>query len=463
MAITFTGLATGLDTNSLVNSLMELERAPLERVQVDKTWQQTRLDAFKQFDSLLNAFKTKVDGLGDRDQYYRMKASSTTQEFFTVSAGNDAVEGNYQVEVHSLAQVQKSYSNTTDGGSNDIGFSSKDDSILGTGDIILTVNGVDHTITLDSENNSLQGLMDAINDADIGLNASIINDGSDNPYRLTLTASSVENAFSVNTSGLTGGTETFENFATSQPAAQAHIEVDGINIYSDSNTFSDTIPGLTIDLLKAEVGTTTKVTVLEDKTALEANLQAFVAGYNGVVSFITGQSTIGDTEAGVLAGDSALNSVKRHLQDMLTQSNENSGVFSILSQVGFETQKNGTLVLNTSTLNEAIDQDYDSLVSLLAGEDGEEDGGIITEFEDYLENMIDSSSGFYAAREQAINSNIESMDSRMEMMELRLQKREETLRAQFNAMEVLVSSMNAQSSFLTQQLDYISNLTTGNK
>lgn len=463
MAITFSGLASGLDTSSLVDSLMELERAPLERLEVDKTWQSTRLSAFKQFDSLLNSFLSNVKGLGDRDQYYRMSANAASEDFFTVSASNEASVGNYQIEVSSLSQVQKSYSNTHDGTGNDIGFSSKDDNILGTGDIIFAVNGTNHTITLDTENSSLQGLMDAINEADIGINATIINDGSDSPYRLALTATNVENSFSVDTSNLSGGTESFENFEVSQNASQAHIIVDGIDIYSDSNTFSDSIPGLNIDLMKAEPGTQINVVVNEDKSALEANLNAFVSGYNSVVSFISGQSTLGETEAGILAGDSGLNSVKRHLQDMLTTFTDNEGAFSVLSQVGFETQKDGTITLNSETLSDAIDLDYDSLVSLLAGLEEEEDGGVMTDFVDYLTSMTDSSSGFYAGREKAINDNIASMDSRIEIMELRLAKREETMRAQFTAMETLIATMNTQSDFLTQQLSYISSLTNGNK
>lgn len=458
MAISFSGLATGIDTNALVTSLMELEKAPLERLEVDKTWQSTRLDAFKQFDSLLSNFKSKIDGISDQDQYYRMSASAESDDFFTVSADNEAVAGNYQIEVHSLAQVQKSYSNTHDGVGNDLGFSSKDDNLLGTGAFIIQVNGIDQTITLDAENNTLQGLMDEINDADIGVQASIINDGNASPYRLTLTATTVENSFSVDSSNLSGGTEQFQDFTVSQAAAQAQIDIDGLTVYSDSNTFSDRIPGITIELLKAAPDTATKVAVTADKSALEANLQSFVSGFNGVVSFITSQAKTERSEAGILAGDSALNSVKRHLQGMLTQANENSGAFTTLSAVGFETQRDGTLVLNTSTLGDAIDQDFDSLVSLLAGTEGE-DGGIIAEFEDYLASMTDDADGFYAAREEAISDNIAGMDSRIEMMTLRLEKREETLRAQFSAMEQLVSTMNAQGDYLNQQLSLISNLT----
>ena len=462
MAITFGGLATGLDTATIVESLMAVEKLPLERLEVDKTWQTNRLNALKEFDAKLNSFLGNVKSLTDRDQYFTKKVSTNSDDYFTASVTNDAIAGtNYSVEVKSLAQVQKSFSNTVDGAGNDIGFSSKEESILGTGDVTITVNGTDHTITLTDDNNSLTGFMEAINKADIGVSAAILNDGTDNPYRLTLTGSSVENTFSVNTSDLAGGTKAFHNFEVSVAAKKAHVVIDGIDIYSNSNTVKDGIPGVSLNLLKATADEFTKVAISEDSGAVEKNIQSFISGYNAVVSFVSGQSTLGDTKAGILSGDSGLNSIKRHLQDMLTSLNSSSGNLKTLSQLGLETQNNGTLTLNSETLSDAKDADFDSLVNLLAGEDGEENG-IAHKFETYLEGLTHSSTGMFAGRSKAINTNIDNMETRITQMEERLVKREETIRAQFNSMELLVSTMNSQSAFLTQQLSYISNL-SGNK
>lgn len=447
-----------MDTNALIDSLMKIERAPLERLEVDKVWQSNRLEAFKSFDTKLNSFLDSVKTLSDRDQYYKQNASTSSSTFLTANASIDAIPNTkYQVEVQSLAQVQKSYSNAVDGLGNDIGFSSKSDNILGTGDVVVTVGGTDHTITLDATNNSLEGMMEAINEADIGVTAAIVNDGTANPYRLTLTAKDVENSFSVNTSSLTGGTESFQDFEISQPATQAHIVVDGLDIYSNSNSFNEAIPGVSLDLLKAEVGTTTQVSVNGDTSAITSNINAFISGYNEVVSFISGQSTMGDTSGGILGGDSGLNSIKRHLQDMLTTYTENSGSFKALAELGLETQKNGSIILDSSVLNDAVENDLDSVVSLLAGEE-DGDGGLSKQFEDYLTSMTDSSTGMLAGREKSINANIESMDSRITQMEMRLAKREETMKAQFLAMEQMVSVMNAQSDYLGQQMASINNL-----
>lgn len=463
MAISFGGLASGMDTNSLISSLMTLERAPLTRMESDKTWLQNRLAAFQEFDTKLNSFLASAKSLADRDQYFKQTVTTSSKDYFTATGSNAALSGTgYQVSVESLAQVQKSYSNATDGLGNDtLGFSSKTTKVLGTGNLTfaVTVNGVatNHNIAITSENNSLEGVMQAINDADIGVTASIINDGSTKPYRLTFTGEAVGTSFTVDSSGLAGGSETFSTFTTSQAATQAHIIVDGLDIYSNSNTIADAIPGVTLNLLKAETGKSTQLNVTRDSSAVEKNINAFITAYNEVVSFVTSQSTMGDTKGGILGGDSGLNSIKRHLQDMLTTKTANTGTLKTLSQLGLETQKDGTIKLNSTTLSAATSSDLDSVVSLLAGdEDGE--GGLATQFEEYLESLTDSTKGVLAGRKESANRNIERIDERIAQTELRLAKREETLKAQFSAMEQLVSVMNSQSSYLTQQMSALSNL-----
>ena len=164
----------------------------------------------------------------------------------------------------------------------------------------------------------------------------------------------------------------------------------------------------------------------------------------------------------ILSGDSGLSTIKRYLQNTLTSLTDNAGSFKALSQLGLETQKNGTITLDSTTLNDAIENDLDSLVTLLAG-DGEKFEGIGATFSDYLENLTSSQTGLLAGREESINSNIGRIDTRMEQTELRLIKREETLKSQFIAMEQMVSLMNAQSDYLTQQMSAISNLWNSNK
>jgi flagellar hook-associated protein 2 len=309
--------------------------------------------------------------------------------------------------------------------------------------------------------------MQAINDADTGVSAAIINDGSDTPYRLVLTGENVGKTFSLDDSGLSGGTDSLGSYNLDdgsgtitnppvQEAERAHIRVDTLDIYSDSNTLSEAIPGVTLDLLKAEVGKTTSLSINVDKTKIKESIEALATGYNEVISFISGQSVINGEGGGVLGGDSGINSIKRHLQNMLTQPFKNSGVFTSLSQLGFETQTDGTLSVNSTTLTKAIDTNLDSIVNLLAGEDGTK--GVATQFKDYLFSLTNSSSGMLKTRKDSTNSNLSKIDTKITSIEARLEQRQKTMEAQFSAMETLISGLNNQSSFLTQQMEAITNM-----
>jgi flagellar hook-associated protein 2 len=119
-----------------------------------------------------------------------------------------------------------------------------------------------------------------------------------------------------------------------------------------------------------------------------------------------------------------------------------------LSQLGISTQKDGTLKVDGTVLKGAISDDLDGVVSLFAGSAATE--GLSAKLVDYLESVTDRSDGILASRKTATDSGLRRLDSQIERQEARLEQREETLRAQFTAMEQLVSSMNATSSYLSQ-------------
>ena len=339
--------------------------------------------------------------------------------------------------------------------------------LFGTGSLSLTVGGDTHTIDIGEGENSLTGVMEAINAADVGVRAAIINDGTVNPdgsttpFRMVLTGETVAKEFSLDVSGLTGGAASLDLGVPIQQAARAHVRVDTIDIYSDSNTLTEAIPGMTLDLRKAEVGATTNLAVNVDKAAIREAIEGFATGYNKVISFITSQSVIGGEGGGVLGGDAGINAIKRRLQTMLTQPAENSGTLRALSQLGFETQKDGTLKVNEKTLGAAIDENLDSVVSLLAGEDGVE--GVATRFKNYLFEMTSSGSGLLQGRKESITNNLKRIDTKVDAVQARLEQRQKTLEAQFSAMETLISGLNAQSSYLSQQMTAITNMMSGSK
>ena len=540
MSITFGGLATGMDTNSIVDQLMAIEHQPIDRLNTDKAWFESRRVAYGAFDGKLKNFLSAIENLGSSEDLRKMSVSASNDEFLSATADSDALPGaSYQVEVVSLAQVQKNVSQ---------GYVDKNAESFGFGELTLTVGDNEAvTINIDETNNSLAGIMEAINTADAGVNASIINDGTEKPYRLVLTGEDVASTFSMTSTlpiysgdissqlqaggfssqtadifgsgtidlstgdqitlsnetnsltdmmaainaesattgvtasivadgdnfvlSLTGGTMTSTalsggnydslNLTETQAATQAHIRVDSIDIYSASNTLDEAIPGVTLDLTSAEEGTTTTVAVSLDENAIKSQIESFVRVYNDVMSYISSQSKTGDASGGILGGDPGMNAVKRRMQNLLTTTISNSGSLAALSQLGLKTQRDGTLELDDKVLTDAVQNNLDGVEKLLVGEGDTE--GIAVRFQNYLEGMTDSVDGLYAANKKTTELTVRRIENRIDQMEMRLEKKEITMRNKFNALEELVSGMNSQSAFLTQQMDILSGMMTRDK
>ncbi|MDA3807198.1 MAG: flagellar filament capping protein FliD [Thiomicrorhabdus sp.] len=434
MAITFGGLATGIDTESIITELMTIERFPIDRLEKDQAYYKNRLNAFSEMDGKLKSFLEKAEAIDTRLELNSPKVNGSSEDYLSASVDSNAQLGSYQLTVIDLAQQQKDVSQ---------GYVDKFVADFGTGSINLTVAGTANSITIDSSNNSLDGIAQAINDAELGVSAAVINDGTGEPYRLVLTGNSVSESFSLDTSGLGGGSAVNPTMSNTQIAQQAHILLDGIDVYSDSNSVNSAVPGLSIELLKADAEAITTLNVSTDNEATTEKINEFVVSYNEIITFIGEQKETG------WANDSAFRSIKSHLQSLLvTQVGE--GSYTSLSRVGFETQRDGTITLNSSTLSSALSDDYDAVLGLFSGSEGVE--GISTRFASYLDTMTNSIDGLYAGRKETTESNTRRIDQRINSLEARLELKEESMRAQFSAMEELVSGLNAQGDYLLQQL-----------
>ena len=433
MAITFGGLATGMDTGAIVEALMGIERQPIERLEHEKAYQQSRLAAFSEFDTKLKAFLEVAEGLDSEKELLATKSDLSAEGFFSVDSSETANAGTYNIEVQSLALQEK-----------EVGAGVADGFTSAGGDV--TINGQVVTIAAGS---SLSAMRDAINDtADIGVTATIINDGSASPHRLVLTADSA----GANGVDITANTSDVA-FSPTQAGSQAHVFVDGIEIFSDSNRLAGAIEGATIDLLKANtvVGETTTLSISVDDSVIEENIQKFADAYNEIFNFFAAQK---DTTWG---SDSSFRSVQRSLQGMLVQSvGVSGGSYQTLAELGFETQKDGTVKIDSTRLSDAIQGDLEGLTTLFAG-DGTVNG-IAAKFQSYLDTVTDSVDGVHASKKDGTDKTVKRIDKQIENMEMRLEQREKTLIAQFSAMEQLVSGMNAQGSFLSQQMSALSNM-----
>ncbi len=479
--ISFGGLATGLPTEDLVSSLMAIERRPIDRLEADKEYETQRLKAYEQFNTRLQALRSAVGNLNITSDVRTTSVRLSPDPDISASSSG-ASTGSYDVAVAQLAQVQKT---VTDG------LSSDTESLLGSGYFSIG----DVAIEVNDSNNSLQGLMNSINSlsGETGVTASIINDGGDSEnYHLVLTGKDASTSFSVGY-GLqdSEGGEIAFSASHVRAAQQAVAYIDGIEVVSNSNTLAGTIAGVTINLDQvSEVLTpasggnpavykTTTLNVEADTGALKEKLSTFVSSYNEIMDWIAsgyqtaeelaaaeeaaadGETTEEQTLADYLRGDATINDIKRSLQGILSDAVGNSGSLQILSEIGISTQSDGTLLLNNAKLDDALEANFDDVVKLLAGEDTID--GVMKKFNSYLVDTTSTTDGMYAAKRDRYEAAVKRLDQQIAQKEPLIDKIEERIRAQFNAMELLVSNLNATSDYLTQQMDMLANLSNYGK
>ena len=248
---------------------------------------------------------------------------------------------------------------------------------------------------------------------------------------------------------------------TEKDAGQnAILKVDGIVIAdATSNTVTDAITGLTLNLTKTNLGSPTQLTVSIDTSSLKTKLEAFVKAYNDAVSGIKSMTAYdsANKKASILTGDSTARSIQSQL-DTLVQTSVTSiaGGISRLSDIGITVQKNGTLATNSTKLAAAL-ADPDKDVAALFTQTASGNTGIAVRFSETLAALV-GASGPISTRTEGINASVKDIGSRREAINLRLVKIEARYRAQFTSLDSLIASMQQTSTYLTQQLASLQNL-----
>lgn len=247
-------------------------------------------------------------------------------------------------------------------------------------------------VVIDGTNNTLEGIRDAINKADIGVNASIINDGSGTPYRLVLSSTKTgeKTSMKIRLEGDSGNPAdaglsnllaydpagTTRNMQQTAAAQDTKATVNGIAVSSASNSISEAIQGVTLNVLKT--GSTT-LAINKDSGTLKSNLTNFVKAYNDLdkaIKDMTGYDPE-SKKAGVLQGDFTTQTVQAQLRKMMGAPITGlSGSLTNLSQVGITFDKSGQLSLDNAKLQKAIDGNFNDIASLFAAMGAPTDGNI---------------------------------------------------------------------------------------
>ncbi|HXU93656.1 MAG TPA: flagellar filament capping protein FliD [Gallionella sp.] len=393
MATTSATSSGALDVNGIVSQLMTIERQPITKLNTQEASYQAKLSAYGSVKGALASFQTALQGLTSANKFQSLTATPSDTTVFSASATGSAVAGSYSLEVSTLAQAQKlvaagQTSTTAAIGSGaatmvtfDFGTISGGtfDKATGlyTGASYLSNGSGTKSITIDSSNNSLQGIRDAINSAKVGVTASIINDGSGTPYRLALSSDNkgVSNSLKISVSGdaavsglLAHDPAATQNLSESVTAQNANLKVNGVAVSKTTNTISDVIQGVTLNLSKATTSAAT-LTVARDTAGVSSSISAFVKAYNDLNTTLKGLSAYdaANKKGAILQGDSTVRSLQAQLRSMLTTPVAGtSGAITTLSNIGVSFQKDGSLALDQVKLDKAIASNFSDIANLFS-------------------------------------------------------------------------------------------------
>ncbi|HEV8501479.1 MAG TPA: flagellar filament capping protein FliD [Casimicrobiaceae bacterium] len=392
------GIGSGLDVNSIVTQLMAIEQQPLTALQNKATALQSQISAYGSIKNSLSTLQGTISSMTTLSGMQTLSASVAASGAASATVGSGAAAGSYALAITALAQAQKLVSN---------GLASTATSV-GTGTLMFTFGTTSggvftadpsqaaQSVTIAAGQDSLAGVRDAINAAGIGITATIINDGSAAGQRLVLTSSRTGAASSVkidvadddgnatDAAGLSqlaydpaAASGSGKNLAETQAAQDAALTIDGLVVHRPSNTVSDLIAGVTLNLTGVTSSATT-LAVTANTTVVSASVSAFVAAYNSLQSTLTSLTHYDSTTntASVLTGDSTVRTIQNQLRTLIGGSLGAGTRYDTLSDVGVTFQSDGTLALDATKLQSALTTDPNAVSRLFAAAGNATDAGV---------------------------------------------------------------------------------------
>lgn len=470
-------VGSGLDVDAIVSALVNAELAPrtssLDRREREFSAELSALGTVK---SLLSSTQSTLDNLDFATDFNQFSVDAPSQ--VTVEKSSSAIAGRYTIDVSKLASSQVLASGTF----------ADSTATVGTGTLTFEFGTPTHasgssgpysgftpdatktaSVVIDSSNNTLAGIRDAVNAAGIDVTVSLVLDGSQTRLLFTSKDTGAANAMSItvsdgdgnntNASGLSqlahgydSGTSTFTgNMTEAQVGIDAEFTLNGLSLTSASNTIAGLVDGLDFTL-KETTTSAVEVVVSRDNDAIIEDVQSFVDSYNAYQSALDRLTAFSEKgTSGALLGDSMARQLQQTLRSSLSDPINISGSsYTTLSSLGITTDRDGQLSLDTEDLKSALVADADNVFKFFTGESG------ITGFAERLDTSIDIyanvATGLVASRENSLESQLDDIDDARLALDRRLLSLEERYLRQFTAMDTLVGQLQATNEFLSNQL-----------
>jgi flagellar hook-associated protein 2 len=371
VGISSAGIGSGLDIEGIVRSLMAAERLPLNKVSQERTEINTKISIYGIIKNSFSELKTAADKLTNISNLNPLKVTSGDDKIISGTANSANAKGSYSIEVSQLAKAQSVAA---------LGVSTPDTPV-GTGSLTITLGSYDSDnnqfidnpdktpviINIGAGQQTLEGIRQAINDSDAGINASIVNDGAGSRLVMTSKETGAINGFklevtdndgtNLNTTGLsrlaydpTATAGSGKNAESLQVAQNANFTINNLPVSKASNTVTDAVAGLTLNL-KAETISPVNLVVGLDDGALKTSLDNFVSSYNKIRGNLKDQQQKDAT----LSKETTPSTLERGLRNILREQISQYGIG--LSDIGLSFDKDGVLSLNKTKLDSAVASD----------------------------------------------------------------------------------------------------------
>ncbi len=470
-SISSTGLGSGLDVESIITKLMALEEKPVTQLKTQAATIQTKISAYGAVQSAVSTFRDAALNLTRATTWGVTAATSSDESSVRVTTTDGAVAGAYAITVNNLATPQSAVSRTFESSASLVGEGSLRVEIgsFGQAGFAPQPNLAAMNINI-SATDSLATVREKINAAGAGVSAVIVNDATGARLIISSTNPGASNVFRITPTGSGSiGDLGFDPGAASpmtqtSAGVDARLNVNGVDITASSNVLTNTISGMTINLLRPSavdtatgVATPVQVGVTQDNTAIKASMKTFVDAYNSLATMLKTNTKYDESTktAGKLQGDSTAVALQNNLRRALGDVTGASTVFTNMRDIGLETQADGTLKLNDSKLTSAL-ANLPELRKFFAAvdttpDDNVDTAGIAQRLRLLGDNVL-SFDGALTTRSTGLADSLQRNQKQQDVFTQRMALTEARLRKQYTALDTSMSSLTALNTYITNQV-----------
>lgn len=433
------GLASGLDTATVINQFMAIEARTQTNLKSDVTAEQAKIAALQKVNTALQALSTAakdMTGVTGTASWATLKATSSNTAV-SVTATSGAAPGGFTVTVGQTAlRHQVAFADAH----------ARTDVVTGASTSVVLTRAGQPDLTIDTAGGTLEQLAAAINGADAGVRASLVRTGTSggtDTYRLLVesTDTGAAQAFGLTDSAgadLLGG-------AVVRAGRDAVIDVGGITATSSSNTFTELLPGVTVTLGSGATGTA-DIAIARDAAAQSTSAKGFVDQINALLTQVQTLTTNSTTAKGTLPGDSTLRRVASAVQDAIYPPDGTS-----MAKFGIQVDRFGKLTFDADKFAASYAADPVATAAAFTGA-----GGFADRVKAAADAASDKYSGSISSAITSRTSTVTRLNASIADWDDRLALRRSTLERQFTALETTLSQLQGQSSWLTSQLNSLS-------